>query len=303
MQESTGLDWDDLRFVLAVANAGSLARAARALGVDHTTVGRRVEAAERALGLRIFVRSPGGFVLTRDGDRLLTPMRGVAAAVLGVTRAADQVGGGLTGAVRVTSPETFGVSYLAPRLAAFGRLHPGLEVELMPSGRVLDLARGEAELAVRFFRTRAQSMVVKRVGELRYGLYASRTYVADRPFTAPEALSAHPLLLPPGPARSPETAWLARWAPGVRPAFASELSAALLGAAKAHAGLVVLPCFLADVEPELVRLPLPDPPEEGVWLTVHEDVRNAPRVRALMEFLSAQLRGDRALLRGESVGE
>ncbi len=128
------LNWDDLRFVLAVSRAGSLARAARALHVDHTTVGRRVEAAEAALGVRLFTRTTTGFVLTADADRLLQPMRQVEDAVLALERTAEAQDERLAGAVRVTSPETLGVSYLAPRLAAVGRAHPGRTLELMPAG-------------------------------------------------------------------------------------------------------------------------------------------------------------------------
>ncbi len=297
MHESTALTWDDLRYTLCLANAGSLARAAKVLGVDHTTVGRRVEAAERALGVRLFLRASTGYTLTPDGERLLAPMRAVEAAVLTVTRAADVRSEGLTGLVRVTSPETFGVTWLAPQLAAFGLEHPGLNVELTPSGQVLDLGRGEAEIAVRFYRSRTQNLVVQRVADVGYGLYASHAYLADHPVSSPEDLRTHRLLLPPG--RSIEGDWLARWAPGVRPAFASELSVALLGAARAHAGVAVLPRYLGDPEASLCRLPLPDPPSEPVWLTVHEDLRDAPRVRAVLAFLAARLRADRGVLRGE----
>lgn len=298
MQESTALSWDDLRFVLSLANAGSLARAARTLGVDHTTVGRRVEAAERALGVRLFTRNTTGYVLTHDGERLLAPLRAVESAVLGVTRAADAHGAGLAGLVRVTSPETFGVSYLAPRLAAFGLQHPGITVELTPSGQVLDLGRGEAEIAVRLFRSRAQNLVARRVAEVGYGLYASPDYLAAHPLDSADELGLHRLLLPSTAAPSVEGTWLARFAPGARAVFVSDLSIALLGAAKAGAGLTVLPRYLGDGEAALRRIPMPDPPSETVWLTVHEDVKNAPRVRVLLDFLAGILREDRRLLLG-----
>ena len=132
------MNWDDLRFVLAVSRAGSLTRAASVLHVDHTTVGRRVEAAEAALGVRMFTRTTTGLVLTDDADRLLASMRQVEDAVLALERAAAAQDERLEGPVRVTSPETFGVSYLAPRLAGFGLSHPGVAIELMPAGAVLE---------------------------------------------------------------------------------------------------------------------------------------------------------------------
>src|SRR5689334_4861957 len=144
------MNWDDLRFVAALSRAGSLAKTAAALGVDHTTVGRRVEAAERALGLRLFTRTAAGYTLTLDGERLLAPLRQVEDAVLALERGVHAQRSALEGTVRVTSPETFGIAYLAPRLARFGRQYPALCVELVPAGVVLNLNRSEAELAVRF---------------------------------------------------------------------------------------------------------------------------------------------------------
>ncbi len=301
MQESTGsspLNWDDLRYVVALAQAGSLAQAARLLGVDHSTVGRRVESAERCLGLRLFLRSSSGFRLSQEGERMLGPLRAVEAAVLGVARAANQRADALTGPVRITSPETFGLSYLAPRLAEFSRMNPGLTVELSPSGQVMDLARGEAEVALRFFRSKAQKLVVKPVATVGYGLYGSPAYLRVHPHTGPAGLAAHCLLRPPPSPPTVEGDWLDRWAPDTRPTFVSELSIALLAAAKAGGGLAVLPRYLGDAEPGLTRLPLPQAPTERLWLTVHEDARQAPRVRALIDFLSARLKEDAGLLLG-----
>ena len=300
MQESTALNWDDVRFILALSAAGSLAGAAKRLGVDHTTVGRRVEAAERALGVRLFLRGPRGFTRTADGDRLLGPMRAVEDATLALTRAVALEGDGLSGAVRLTSPETFGVAYLAPRLAEFGLRYPDLRVELMPSGQVLDLDRGEAEVALRFFRSRGQNLVVQRVAEVAYGLYASRAYLAENPAPVPEGLSRHRLLLPPPGAPSLEGEWLKPWLAGTRPVFVSELSLALMAVAKADGGITALPRYLGDAEPDLQRLPMPHAPVETLWLTLHEDARKAPRVRALTAYLAGRVRKDELLLRGQT---
>lgn len=160
------MNWDDLRFVLALPRAGSLARAAKLLGVDHTTVGRRIEASERAFGVRLFTRTSSGYVPTAEAEDLLTKIREVEEAVLSLERRAVAQHESIEGTVRVTSPETFGVRYLAPRLAAFGREHPGLTIELVTGGAILDLSRREADIAVRFFRTQHENLVVKRVAEV-----------------------------------------------------------------------------------------------------------------------------------------
>lgn len=290
-----GMNWDDLRFVAALSRAGSLARTATALGVDHTTVGRRVEAAERALGLRLFTRTAAGYVLTREGEQLIAPLRQVEDAVLALERGVHAQRGVLEGTVRVTSPETFGIAYLASRLARFGRQYPALCVELLPAGAVLDLSRSEAELAVRSFRTRHESLVVRRLGEVGHGLYASTGYLARHSIKGPGDLCAHPLLLP---SSGVELAWVRQLAPGHDPAFVSDVSLALAEAAGAGAGVAVLPRYLGDAAPGLAHIPMPREPTEPLWLTVHRDLRQTPRVRVLLDFLVGAIRADQALLLG-----
>ncbi len=291
------MDWDHLRHVLTAARLGSFARAAKALGVDHTTVARRVEAAEKTLSVRLFTRTTSGLTLTPDGERLLTSLRGVEDAVHAFERVATSSDGELDGPVRVTSPETFGVTYLAPRLAEFGRRHPRLRLELVPGGEVLDLGRRQAELAVRFFRSKPQDLVVRRVADVVYGLYASHTYLRSRAVTGVE-LRSHRLLSTSPDQRAVESTWLRKLAPNTTPVFVSDLSIALLNAAKAGAGIAVLPRYLGDAEAALQHLPMPAPPSEPVWLTVHRDLKEAPRVRVLLDFLAATLRADQPLLSG-----
>lgn len=290
------MNWDDLRFVLVLASSGSLSRASKVLGVDHTTVGRRVEAAERALGVRLFTRTKSGYVLTADADRLLGPMKDVEQAVLALERRAHAEKSSLEGVVRVTSPETFGVAYLAPRLATFGRKYPGLRIELVAAGEVLDLGRRQAEVAVRPFRSTQENLLVRRAGEIVYGLYASRAYLARHPVKSIEALADHPILG--APENDVEAQWLTRLNPRVRVAFVSTLSISLLEAARASAGIAVIPRYLGDPDPALSHIPMPDPPSDHLWLTVHKDLRNTPRVRALLDFLAASFKHDAALLRG-----
>ena len=282
------LTWDDLRYVLAVARAGSLLRAGAVLGVDHTTVGRRVAAAEAALGETLFVRSSGGLTPTPAGEQLLAPIEQVEEAVLAVERRAGS--GGLVGRVKITAPESLGIAWLAPRLAAFGARHPGLHVVLDPSGAVLDLTRREAEVAVRTFRTSDAALVVRKAGTYRYGLYASKALLARHPIREPEDLARCPLLV--GAEGDPETAWLTGLAKGASaPPFSCVLAVALLAACRSGAGAAALPRYLGESDPDLVYLPMPDEPTESVYLTVHRDLRTTPRVRAVLDFLLGELRG------------
>lgn len=291
------MNWDDLRYVLALSKAGSLARAALQLGVDHTTVGRRVEAAEQALGVRLFTRTTTGYTLTADAVRLLAPMREVEDAVLAVQRHAQAHDKALEGPLRVTSPETFGVMYLAPRLAAFGVEHPGLTIELMPSGELLDLGRREAEIAVRLVRSKQDSLVARRAGEVTYGLYASALYLSKRPVKSRESLVEHPLLISPE-IKAIETQWVRHLNPHARAAFVSTSSLALLAAARASAGLAVLPRYLADADESLRHVPMPEEPSEVVWLTVHRDLARTPRIRAVLDEIAASMKRDALVLKG-----
>ncbi len=289
------MNWDDLRYVAALARGGSLQKTSALLGVDHTTVGRRVAAAEKSLGLRLFVRTPSGYVLTREGEQLVAPLRQVEDAVLALERGVHAQRGVLEGTLRVTSPETFGVAYLASRLARFGRQYPALCIDLQPSGEVRDLGRQEAEVAVRFFRSKHERLVVRREGEIAHGLFASTAYLARRPVRSAAELDGHALLLP---SSGPELLWLRQLVPFARPAFQSEVSLTLAEAARADAGVALLPRYLGDATPELQHLPMPKEPTEPIWLTVHRDLRQTPRVRVVLEFLVETLRADRALLTG-----
>ncbi len=288
------MNWDDLRYVLTLADAGSLLRAAKVLEVDHTTVGRRIEAAEQALGVRLFTRTTTGYVPTADADRLLEPMRAAEEAVLAVERAAVARSDSLEGPVRITSPETFGVSYLAPRLAVFGALHPGLAVELVPAGEVLDLGRRQAEIAVRFFPSKGEGLAVRKAGKVTYGLYATPTYLAKRRVKGPADLADHRILG--GVPGDLEQTWLAQLNPRVKPAFVSTLSLALMAAASMSTGIAVLPRYLGDSEPRLTYLKMPDEPSEPIFLTVHRDLRATPRIRAMLDFLARALDDDARLL-------
>lgn len=288
------MDWDDLRYVLAVAREGSLARAAKTLGVDHTTVGRRIEAAERALDVRLFVRTPGGYAQTTDAERLLAEISAVEEAVIALERAAQARKSSIDGVVRVTAPETFGCVFLAPRLAALHLEHPRLSVELSSTGAVLDLGRREAEVAVRMFRSTQENLALRRVGAVRYGLFASRDYLARRPLRGPSELCAHSLLSSEAPQRGKKPAavdarWLAKLSDGAKPAMVCEVSIALYEACREGIGVAVLPRYLADRDPALELVPMPDPPSEPIWITVHKDMRDNAAVRVVLDHLAREI--------------
>ena len=291
------MNWDDLRFVGAVARHGSLLHAGKELRVDHTTVGRRIAAAEDALGVRLFSRSTTGLVLTADGERLLAPLGRVEDAVHTLLRQAGGETSALAGAVKVTAPESFGIAWLAPRLAAFAQRNQGLRIELDPSGAVADLNRREAEVALRTVRSKDQSLAVRRACTIGYGVYAAQSLLARTPIRRPADLRGQPLLASEGSHKAMR--WFAALTPGTAaPVFSCVVGAALAAAAKTGAGVTVLPHYLGAAEPELVYLPMPDEPADTLWLTVHRDLRATPRVRAVLDFVVDACRRDATLLRG-----
>lgn len=294
------MNWDDMRFVLATADAGSLLGAAKRLRVDHTTVGRRIDSAERALSVRLFTRNRVGYTLTAEGERLLGAMRQVEEAVFAVERDAHAQQESLAGTVRLTSPETLGAHYLASRLASFQRQHAGLVIELVPAGEVFDLSRREAEIAIRSFRSDSDGLVLRKVATVRYGVYGSVEYLERRPVGKRPDLSEHPVLsIPPGSSEV-EQRWLEHLSPGTTPVFVSPVSSALREAALGGAGLAILPCYLGDSDVRLRQVAMPDPPSETLWMTVHRDLRKTPRVRAVLDFLAATMKADAALFGGRS---
>jgi DNA-binding transcriptional LysR family regulator len=293
------MNWDDLRYVLALSKAGSLLRAAKELKVDHTTVGRRVEAAEQALGVRLFTRTTSGYVPTAEAERLFLDLGAVETAVVALERGVHSRKSTIEGTVRVTSPETFGCVYLAPRLAALRVAHPGLAIELSSTGTILDLARREADIAIRFFRSKNERLVARRAGSVSYGLYASKDYLARHPLKSAAHLRDHPLLTSDAAAKAPDARWLARLSGVARPAFVCELTVALLEACRAGAGIAVLPRYVGDPDAALRHLPMPDAPHESIWVTFHRDMKATPRVRLVLDHLIACFASDSKLLTGK----
>jgi DNA-binding transcriptional LysR family regulator len=293
------VDWDDLRYVLALAEAGSLAKAARKLKVDHTTVGRRIEALECDVGVQLFTRTTNGYTITREAEELLPGIREIETNVLALERKAQARKETIKGTIRITASEALGSRFVAPRLAPFARRHPEISLEFVTAVHAVDLARREADVAIRLFRSGHEYLVAKRAGEFGYALYASEEYLARRPApNGPADLAKHDLVnldLP--TTASDEATWFDQLGRGGRLALVTNSTAVALGAALGGTGITLLPCFLGDVEPRLRRIPMPNEPSRAVWLTVHKDLRKSPPIRAVLDFLTEIFQVDAHLLR------
>lgn len=295
-EEGYGMNWDDLRYVLALSKTGTLAKAAKQLRVNHSTVGRHVESAETTLGVRLFARTKAGYVLTADGERVVKDLAQVESAVHRLERGAEAQRSAVEGTVRITTSETLGCTYIAPLLTGLRELYPRLAVDLVTTGKVLDLSRREADIAVRLVRSQHESLVVRRAALVAYGLYASASFLTRNPVAGPEDIARHPLLTCVAGPKVVDATWLASHAGDATPALICDLTMALLEAAKAGAGIAVLPRYLGDAEASLRRIAMPDEPTEPVWVTVHRDLRETARVRAVLDYLASCFERDRTRL-------
>jgi DNA-binding transcriptional LysR family regulator len=279
------MDWEDLRHFLALARTGSLSEAARQLAVDHTTVARRVGALEKALGLRLVDRLPRSYSLTGEGARIAELGARLEDDIFAILRTARGADPAMNGTVRVSAPPVLASAFLAPRLVALHARHPGILVELVGDSRQADLNRREADIALRLSPPGGDSLISRRIGRLGYGPYAS----PRRPPAGPDEAAAL-LVYDEGLDHVPQQQWLYVAYPRHRVVFRANDVASLAAAARAGMGIAMLPHFLGRDDAELEILPdppgAPRPPERDLWLLVHDDLRKAPRVRAVIDHLA-----------------
>lgn len=293
------LDWDDIRFFLAVTRHGNLSAAAKHLRVSQPTVGRRLASLEANLGVRLLNRTPDGYVLTLAGH----DVREKAERLEHDAEALERTVGGrderLSGVVRVTCAETMAAHILAPCFAAMHRLHPDIMVELIPDPRELSLSMREAELSVRLTQPAQHDLVVRRIGSLAFGLYASQEYL-DRSVGIDfegGCPGQHIIAQMNDVENAPQFDWLADITPRARIAFQTSSHEAAVSAALHGAGLACLARFRADQEAGLVSLaPLVAAPTTGIWLVVHKDNRETSRIRAVMTHVVTAMRALRPQL-------
>jgi DNA-binding transcriptional LysR family regulator len=298
-QERAGsLDWGNLRFFLELARTGSLSSAARRLRVDRNTVARRVAALEEELGLSLFDRAPQGWDRTREGQELAELAGRIEEDVMALARHVDARDHGISGTVRLTTASHLAANVFVPAVRSLHLRHPGLVLELAADQRNFDLTRREADLAVRMGRPRDAGLMTRKLSDVAYGLYAAPSYLAGRR-AAVDFAEDRFLTFDDSLASSPQERWLARQAPGRRVAFRSNATASLQAAARAGLGVAILPRFLAEHDPRLVRLEGPEPARHELWLLVHGDLRRAPRVRAVIEWVDEVVEQQRAALTGE----
>ena len=295
-------DWNDLKYFLAVARYGSTVSAARALGVNQSTVQRRLAELERRLEQRLVERNPRGYRLTALGQALLPAAEDVAAAVTAFERRLRQGSGENLGVIRLTCPEPIayrlGESGLLDR---FGIRHPDLKVEFVLSDRYVDLVKGEADVALRSGDTDDGALVGRRVADSLWAVYGSRSYVAKHGAPASiQELQRHPLVgFDDSMSGHRAAVWLRQVAPDAPCVAHNNSVLGLVYAVKAGVGLAPLPTALGDAEPDLVRVLGPIPELTRAWrLLTHPDQRHTRQVSAFFDFMLGELDALKSILTG-----
>jgi DNA-binding transcriptional LysR family regulator len=277
------MDWDDVRFFLALTAARNLAAASTQLGCDRSTISRRITTLEEKLGARLFTRTRDGLRPTATATRLLPHAERMALEAATLTRAAaNKDDGSARGLVRLATTEGLAAFLVGEGLLDVRRAHPSLEIEILSGNRPLDLQRGEADLALRLAPLRQSSLRVRCVARMGVGLFASPAYLRERgnPRSVSK-LSGHDILLPSGDlAQLPESRWL-RARPLLHVAFRASSMPALIAAAERGLGLVPLPLGWGDANRALERvLDLSMLPERSLWLVTPADTQPAVRIVA-----------------------
>jgi DNA-binding transcriptional LysR family regulator len=287
------LDWNDLRYFLSVADHGSTLAAGRALRVSQTTVARRIAALEEALGMPLFDKRQAGYVLTTGGQELLDRARQVEIAASGFEEASAAMARDSSGTVRITTQEIFANTLLGPILRELHDRHPEILIELDTAQEILELGEGQADIAI---RSTAQEPPAGTFGRRLciddWTLYCSREYAAAHGVPRNRAdLKQHAIIGGGGGKLWVHyEAWLRKLGLEDRVAMHHSTSTGLLSGVRSGFGLGVLPCIVADAEPDLVRC-LPPRTDHGreMWLLTHERVRHTPRVRVTIDFLYEKL--------------
>jgi len=290
------LDWDDLRFFLAVAARGSISGAAQELRTSHSTVLRRLASLEKKLGVRLFKRLPGGYAITSAGEQLRERLAGVTEQIAGAQRQLGGLDRRPSGIVRVTSTDTLTHGALMPLIGEFQRTHPQITLQVAVNNTFMSLTKREADVAIRPTRRPSENLVGRKVGYLQTALYASRSYWkahARRPF------AEHRWVVPDDTlAHLAQAQWAAKHVPAERIAVSVDTLVGMASAVRAGVGIGMLLTLLADHDDQLVRIREPEPQlDTDVWILTHADLKQVPRIRLFTDFMYERLKAQHGIVR------
>ena len=284
-------DWNDLRPFLAVARSGSTLAASRSLRISQATVSRRVTMLEEALGAQLFSRAATGYELTARGCAVLPLAEAVEAAAIAFDEAVKAETRRLSGRVLFTTVESAANAWVIPAIVRVRDEHPAISVEIITSDEVLDLARGDADVAIRFGpRPTQESLIARHLIDLDECFYATREMVTrlGRPSCFDE-LARYPLVSYPDGRMGELAQWIANNVPGAQIVQRASAMSSIIAAVRAGVGAAILPTIMGDDYRDLVRLMPPLPIHPPCWLVTTEPARRQPHIRAVIDRVVEQV--------------
>ncbi len=291
------LSWDDFRYVRAISEARSLSGAAVALGVNHSTVFRRLAQVENQLGSRLFERSRGGYELTPCGEEMVRLAERMADDIVTFERKVTGHDLRPSGELRVTTNDTVLVYLLSPILAGFRRAYPEIVLDVVVSNEALNLSKRDADVALRATDKPPDALIGRRVAGIAWAAYGRAETETTRFDPAVDARRFNWIGFGETLSTLKAAKWLREHVDEDRIVYRLNTVLGLAEAAAADVGLALIPCFIGEVTPGLARLTPPDPSlETGLWILTHPDLRQTARIRAFMDFVAAEIAQRRKLI-------
>ncbi len=286
------MDWDDLRFFLALSREGSVSGAGRALGVKHTTVARRIRALEKRLGARLFDRLPTGYAMTQAAENMFEHALAMETLAQTVDREVFGQDAGLAGALKLTASHDVADRLIVPKLRAFTDAYPDIDLQLLTTTGLVDLAVREADIAVRWTAKPPDYLIGREVMRMQHGIYGTARTLRKLSDPVNVILFRSDTDHPP---------WVTDNFPNARTVLRVNHVTSMAAATKNNIGLSRMPCYIGDSEHGLRRLDVPLKPSDwGVWILSHVDLRATARVRVCREFLLEIIEQQRPLIQGEN---
>lgn len=287
------MNWDDLRLFLAVARTGSISGAANQLGVQHSTVSRRMRQFEEKLGARLIERKKSGYELTQAGENLKDAATRIEREIIAVDGTLHGKDTNLFGPLRVTAINNMAASILMPMFASFSEKYPQVKLHIMVSNVDASLSQREADVAIRLTNSPTDTLIGKRIVTVASTIYGSRDYLArlrqqggEPKWIGVECCGFH-------------KAWTKQSCEEPSHNFVSDDTLLTLAAIKEGLGVSILPCFMGDTDPLLERYCDPDPAYHlGLWILIHPDLKRTARVSAFRDHMITTINEKRELFEG-----
>ena len=295
------MDWNDLRYVKAIADTGSVAEAAKHLNLHQSTVFRRLNTLEKDLGVRLFERSSSGYIMTIAGEDFCRAAKRVEADISALNRRINGQDMRPSGTIRVTMTDALLIRLIAPCLSEFRLQYPEIELEVLVSKDVLNLTKRDADIAIRTTKQPLETLVGRRVATVPTAIYGSKEYLKAHPNW--NNLNQHNWIgFDDTVIDSATASWLKQTVPNVKFQYRFNTCMGILAAAKENAGLALLSCYLGDSDLHLVRVGSPIPElEKPLWILTHEDLRYVARIRIFIDFVASFLTKNIELIEGRSL--